>query len=260
MIVRIAALQYTLGRQVTLEDKLFIIRRRPDFICLPEYCFIGPDCTDMQQAASAAARNTALLEKLSVDLSTTIIGGSIVMPTDGGYANTAMIFSRGRLVGSYQKINLYGNEPRRGILPGKNIASFEIDGVRIGVLICADVLNENSFRELHKKAVDIIFVPTTSPHRPEDTLFDKQLRDNEIFVRGAQRANAYVVKAGGVGTLFGRRLQGRSGIFAPWGVLAKVKIEDEDRRRILFAELDLDEIREFKQKMVFTAPVPALDE
>jgi len=187
-------------------------------------------------------------------LSTTVIGGSMVMPTEGGLANTTMVFSRGRLHGSYQKMNLYGKESARGVVPGKKVVAFDIAGTRIGVLICADVLDPNSFRELRKLQVDIIFVPTTSPYRPEDTPYDKQLRDNEIFVRGAQLANAYVVKAGGVGTLFGHRLQGRSGVFAPWGILAKVKIEDENCRRVLFAQLDLDEIREFKQKMTFAVP------
>jgi predicted amidohydrolase len=254
MIVNVAVLQYPLGRPITLEDKLLILRHRPDFVCLPEYCFVGPDCQGIEEAARATRENVATIEKLSIDLATTVIGGSIIIKTDGGYANTAMIFSRGRLVWSHQKVNLYGNEQRRGIVPGRKIVTFVIDEVLIGVLICADVLNPLSFKELYNQRADIIFAPTTSPYRPADTSFDKRLRDSEIFVRGAQLANAYVVKAGGVGTLFGHKLQGRSAVFAPWGILAKVKIEDEDRKRVLFAQLDLDEIREFKEKMVFAAP------
>lgn len=260
MIVNVAALQYQLGRPIALEDKLFILRRKPDFVCLPEYCFVGPECTGVGESARMAGKNMAMIEKLSIDLATTVIGGSMIVKTQGGYANTAMIFSRGRLVGSHQKVNLYGNEPRRGIVPGREVLTFQIDGVRLGVLICADVLNPLLFKRLYKQRADIIFVPVTSPYRAEETSFDKQLRDNRIFVRGAQLANAYVVKAGGVGTLFGHQLQGRSAVFAPWGVLAKVKIEDENRKRVLVTQLDLEEIREFKEKMVFTASASVMEE
>jgi len=257
MIVKVAVLQYHLGEKIAREDKLFLIRRRPDFVCLPEYYFIRPDCTGMEEAAQAMEDNVAVLQRLSVDLETTVIGGSMVLKNGKGYANTSLIFSRGRLAGSYQKVNLYGKESRRGLVPGKEITAFTIDGARVGVLICADVLNPQSFKSLKKQRADMVFVPTTSPYRPDDTLFEKQLRDNTIFVRGAQLANAYVIKTCGVGTLFGNRLQGRSGIFAPWGILARTAVEDENRQRILLALLDLEEIREFKEKMVFSAGVPA---
>ncbi len=135
MIVNVAVLQYPLGRPITLEDKLLILRHRPDFVCLPEYCFVGPDCRGIEEAARATRENVATIEKLSIDLATTVIGGSIIIKTDGGYANTAMIFSRGRLVGSHQKVNLYGNEPRRGIVPGRKIVTFVIDEVLI-VFVC----------------------------------------------------------------------------------------------------------------------------
>lgn len=252
MIIKVAALQYPLGQEITLEDKLFLIRRRPDFVCLPEYYFVRKDCGGVEDAASGARANIQTIKKLSVDLATTVVGGSMIAQTKRGYANTTMIFSRGRLIGSYQKINLSGNEPRRGIVSGKRVMVFEVGGVRVGVLICADVLDPQLFKKLKKQQVDVIFVPTASPHRPNDTHFDKQLRDNTIFVHGAQLANAYVIKAGGVGTLFGSRLQGRSAVFAPWGILAKTAVDDENCKRILITILDLTEIREFKEKMVYS--------
>jgi len=256
MIIRVAALQYPLGQEIALEDKLFLIRRRPDFVCLPEYYFVRTDCGGVEEAAHGARGGIETIEKLSVDLATTVIGGSMIIQSKRGYANTTMVFSRGRLIGSYRKINLSRNEPRRGIVPGKKVMVFEVGGVRVGVLICADVLDPKLFKKLKKQQVDVIFVPTASPHRPNDTLFEKQLRDSTIFVRGAQLANAYVIKTGGVGTLFGSRLQGRSAVFAPWGILAKTAVDDENRKRILIAVLDLAEIREFKEKMVFPVEVP----
>jgi len=259
MIVKVAALQYPLGQDITLEDKLFLFRRRPDFICLPEYYFIESHHRDLDMAADRAAEHEAILEKLSRDLGTTVIGGSMPVRVEGGFANASLIFSRGRKIASCQKINLYGREPARGVVAGKEIKGFDIDGMKIGVLICADVFDPGAFKRLKSQKVELIFVPVTSPYRPDDTMFEKQLRDNTIFVRGAQLANAYVVKTGGVGTLFGHPLQGRSGIFAPWGILAQTAIEDERRKRILIGQLDMDEIREFKEKMVFTSSPSATD-
>ena len=252
MMIQIAALQCPLGHPLTVEDKIFLLRRRPDFVCLPEYYFVPPDCRAAEEAAQRAKENLSTIEKLSIDLDTTIIGGSMVMQGEQGFTNTCAVFSRGRLVGLHHKINLHGNEPRRGMVPGREVNVFEIGGVRVGVLLCADVFETRLVKALEQQNVDVIFVPVTSPHRPEDTLFEKQLRDSTIFVRGAQLAKSYVIKTGGIGTVFGHRIQGRSGIFAPWGILAKTAVEDEDRKRILTVALDIDEIREFKEKMVFS--------
>ena len=254
-MIRVAILQCPLGYPLTLEDKLLLLRRRPDFVCLPEYYFVPPDCRTVEEAAAQAQENLAAIEKLSLALDTTVIGGSMVMRGEQGFTNTCAIFSRGRMVGMYHKVNLYGNEPGRGMVPGHLTGVFEIGGVRIGVLICADIFEARLVKALEQQNVDVIFVPVTSPYRPEDTIFEKQLRDSTIFVRGAQLARAYVVKAGGVGAVFGHRVQGRSGVFAPWGILAKTGVQDEDRKRILTMALDIDEMREFKQKMVFTSKV-----
>ena len=253
MVIQVAVLQCSLGQPLTLEDKLFLLRRRPDFVCLPEYFFVPPDCHTAEEAAQHAQENLAVIEKLSTGLDATVIGGSMVMPNEQGFTNTCAIFSRGRLIGLHHKINLYGNEPSRGMVPGRETRVFEIDGARIGVLICADVLEPRLFKALEHQHVDVVFAPVTSPYRPNDTIFEKQLRDSTIFVRGAQLANAYVVKTGAIGAVFGHRVQGRSGVFAPWGILAKTSMEDEDRKRIMTVVLDIDEIREFKEKMVLSA-------
>ena len=97
--------------------------------------------------------------------------------------------------------------------------------------------------------VEVIFAPTVSPFREADTVFDKDRRDAGIYVAGAQKACAFTVKTCGVGALFGGRLQGRSGIFAPWGILKRVPPDDEHRKLILTEYLDIDEIREFKRLM-----------
>ncbi|MEW5702938.1 MAG: carbon-nitrogen hydrolase family protein [Candidatus Zixiibacteriota bacterium] len=249
MVICVAALQYPLGGPITLEDKLHLFRRRPDFVCLPEYFPVRAADRTLREAERCAAQRRAELARLSQELQCVVIGGSMPQATDGGYANTTTIFDRGEVAGSYQKVNPYGREEERGIVPGREYRVFVLGGVRIGVLICADVLSAEAFAAMHRLGAEVIFVPTVSPFRETDTITEKDRRDAEIFVAGAQKARAYVVKTCGVGTLFGGRLQGRSGIFAPWGILDRVNPDGEDRKMILAEHLDIEEIREFKRLM-----------
>jgi predicted amidohydrolase len=249
---------------VSLEDRLHLIRHRPDIICLPEYFFVRPADQEYADGNDRIDQQLAMLTQLSKELSCVVIGGTIAHPVQGGHANIASIFNRGELIGSYQKVNPAGREEKRAIVPGTEFKVFDVDGVRAGVLICADALRTESFAVMAKLGADVIFVPTVSPYRESDTVFEKDRRDTAIFVAGAQKADAFVVKACGIGTLFGGRLQGRSGIFAPWGILQRVPPDEEDRKQILFEYLDIDEIREFKRMMakeeLGKGPVPDFKE
>jgi predicted amidohydrolase len=249
MIVSVAALQYPLGGPITLEDQLHLFRRKPDFLCLPEYFSVRPSDQTHRDVADRIGPLRRALAKLSYDLSSTVIGGTMPHPVDGGYANMSTVYHKGEIVGVYQKVNPVGREEERGIIPGKEYRVFDVNGVRFGILICADVLNPQSFIDMRRFGAEIIFAPTVSPYRENDTVFEKTRRDTEIFVAGAQAARAYIVKTCGIGTIFGHRLQGRSGIFAPWGVLSLVPPDGEQQKRILTEYLDIDEVREFKAQM-----------
>lgn len=249
MIVSVAALQYPLGRPITLEDQLHLFRRKPDFLCLPEYFSVRPGDRSHEDSAERIAPLQRALAKLSFDLAGTVIGGTMPHPVNGGYANISTVYHRGEIVGSYQKVNPLGREEERGIIPGKDYRAFDVGGVRIGVLICADVLNPESFVQMRRLGAEVIFAPTISPYRENDTVFDKARRDADIFVSGALAARAYIVKTCGVGTIYGSPLQGRSAIFAPWGALARVPPDGEKRKTILTGYLDIDEIREFQMRM-----------
>lgn len=249
MVISVAALQYPIGRPIGLEDILHLFRLRPDCICLPEYFAVDPDARSHADGVGLIEENLTLLSRLSRDLDCIVIGGTLAHPVDGGYANICTVFDGGEAVGSYQKMNPVGREEERGIIPGTEPRVFERRGIRIGVLICADALVEESFRAMNRLGADVVFIPTVSPLLEADTVFAKDRRDNEIFVAGARRSCAFVVKTCGVGTIFGGRLQGRSGIFAPWGILKRVTPDSENRKLVLTENLDLDEIREFKAMM-----------
>ncbi len=219
------------------------VGRRFDFVCLPEYCLIPLDAQSQLDTARDLKKNLETLAELSVRLDTVLIGGSLVEGENGKYYNACSIVDRGRMAGKYRKVNLYRREAGKGISTGNRYEVFEIGGVRVGLLICADVLFPESYRRLAELNPDIIFVPTTSPYRAEDSVESKEKRDRDYFLAGAKTASAYVAKCCAVGSLLGGRLQGRSLIAAPWGILKRVPFEDEDREQVLTAELDLAELK-----------------
>ncbi len=221
--------------------------KRFDFVCLPEYCFISPDAQSQLDTARDLKRNLGILAELSIRLDTVLIGGSVVEEENGKFYNVCSIFDRGRLAGKYRKVNLYRREAGKGISTGNRYEVFEVGNVRVGLLICADVLYPQPYRMLAELKPDIIFVPTTSPFRADDRVEAKENRDSDYFRAGGETTSAFVAKCCATGSLLGGRLQGRSLIAAPWGILKRVPFEDEDKELILTAELDLEELKRYRR-------------
>ncbi len=248
MLMKIAAVQASMGRRLGFEEKLHIFRQRPDFICLPEYWQIDSGVPDFHRAALLKTEHLAYVQRLSDELSSCLVGGTLVEAHGDKLYNTSYVSNRGSIVGWYRKRYPVPGELAKGITPGSENLVLNIDGVRIGVMICGDVFESHIYEELGNAGVDIIFIPTTSPYRPDDSLSRKHERDQKFFVAGAELSGAFVVKVCGVGSIFGHRLQGRSLIAAPWGIISRVSVQDEDSERILVATLDIDELRDFRRR------------
>lgn len=248
-LVKIVAVQAQMGKRLSLEAKIHIFKQRPDFVCFPEYYLLDPDITDYQRAAVRQSDYLDYLNRLSDELQTCIVGGTVVEATHAALYNSAYLFDRGRELGVYRKRYPVPGELAKGIASGSANLVVEVDAVRVGMMICGDVFYPHLYDELRDERADIIFIPTTSLYRPDDSLSQKRRRDEKYFLSGASRAGAYVVKVCGVGQIFGRALQGRSLIAAPWGILQQTSMFEESQERMLTATLDIAEVREFGRKL-----------
>lgn len=213
--------------------------RGADFVCLPEHYPLALDISNLEAAASRFQERKDYLAGLSQALQAVIVGGTLTEKTANGYYNTCYLFEGGREIGSYRKVNPTPRELSAGILRGDEFKAFEVRGLRIGVLICADVLNAQSFDVMRELDCAVTFVPTASPYRAGDTVEDKIERDRSIFLEGARRMKCPLVKTCGVGTTFGHRLQGRSLIATPERIIARAEPGEENTPLILTAELDV---------------------
>lgn len=254
MLRNIIIVQCEVGRQLSLEENLLIFKRRPDFVLFSEYYNTDSHRSDLAHNVSASREHLLYCQTLSDRFDAVVIAGTAIEADGGRFYNTSNVFAGGQIVDKYRKVNPTANEMSRGICAGSEPCLIETAGIRISILICADVLHQESFVRLAALKPDIVFVPTTSPLRKNETIREKFSRDNSIFVSGAQIMGSYVVKGCAVGSLWGHELQGRSLIAAPWGVLNRIAPDEEDRRRILSATLDISELREFRQKQGLSMP------
>lgn len=92
----------------------------------------------------------------------------------------------GAILAHYRKIQLYGAMERASFAPGQQLAPcFEIDGVRIGLLICYDIEFPGHAAALAAAGARVILVPTANPSGFEHVqrrLVPARAHENDIVV------------------------------------------------------------------------------
>lgn len=239
MKIRVAACQHPVHEELSGETIESILKQKPDFVCLPEHYPLPETVQTVTEAAALFSKRKSYLSGLSSRLNTVLVGGTLTEETPDGYYNTCFLFERGKEVGYYRKVHPTSSEEKAGIRRGQEFKMFEVRNLKVGVLICADVLNEQSFQEMSSRQSQIVFVPTASPFRAGESVDEKYRRDETIFQAGARIMGCPVVKTCGVGTVFGHLLQGRSLITTPQRIVARAGPQEENRQLLLVADLEI---------------------
>ena len=99
MLIKVVAFQGHMGEKLTLEEKIYIFKQRPDFICLPEYYMLDDTVDDYYRAALNKNEYLQYLSGLSDELSTCLIAGTVVEPNGNKLYNTSYVINRGRVIG-----------------------------------------------------------------------------------------------------------------------------------------------------------------
>lgn len=147
--------------------------------------------------------------------------------------NSATLVDRdGRILARHHKVHLYGDVDRV-YRPGATLdALAEIDGVRVGVLICYDVEFPESVRALALAGADLVAVPTAlmTPYEVVTrTLVPARAYENQVYL-------AYANRSGSEGSL---TYCGESCVVGPDGVdRSRAGSGDE----LLLAEIDPAEL------------------
>ena len=237
MKLRVILYQKPLGIPITHDDVDQIRRFKPHFICFPEYFFVNTNLGTQVQTPHNQMRQLQRIAMISRVLSTVVIGGTMPELSGSVTYNTCFVFQNGGLLGSYRKKRLFFPEVGK-ITPGDNYMIFEAYGIIFGVIICADVFDDEGFHFMREQKARIIFSPTFSPKKDE-TVEEKFKRDNDIYVRGAAISGAVIVKVCGVKSEFRDFLQARSLIADKNGVIFRIRPEDEESAMIIRQEIEV---------------------
>ncbi len=238
--IKVILYQKSLGIPITKADIKEMKDYSPHFICFPEYFFVNQKLGNHGQSIHNQNLQIRRIQLLSEKLNTVVIGGTMPELADNVMYNTTYIFHNGIEVGSYRKKNLFFAEVGK-IIPGDKLKVFSAYGFNFGVLICADVFHDESFTFMKEHNAKIIFSPTFSLIKQDETVDEKYKRDREIYVRGAGISNSIIVKVCGVRSDYKTFLQARSLIADKNDVLFRVNPEDEHTQIIIKSEITIDD-------------------
>jgi predicted amidohydrolase len=131
------------------------VDRRPDLVVLPEVFEGRPE-------SGGPAGAVAFLQSAARGFGVRVIGGScLVTDDDGQRYNRCLVFDAGgRAAGHYDKRVLFASESRLRVA-GEQAGVFELSGIRVGVLICADLWHPELARELLGR-IDVLAIPIKS--------------------------------------------------------------------------------------------------
>lgn len=219
---------------------------------LPEYfCLMG-----MQDEAKLVQAETdgrgpiqQMLATTARELGLWLIGGTLPMrsATKERVRNTTLVFSPdGERVARYDKIHLFafdnGREhydEGRVLEAGSEPASFDAEGIRVGLSVCYDL----RFPELYRRYApcELLAVPAAFTYTTGQAHWELLLRaravENQCYViapaQGGQHAN-------------GRRTWGHSMVVDPWGQVLAVHPEGEG---VVLAEIDPARLAQVRQQL-----------
>lgn len=137
-------------------------RVKADLLVLPElfatgYTFMSED--EARELGETKDGKTAkFLKELSNETGATIVGGFVELDGQNIY-NSSLIVSKGGVIDTYRKIHLF-NKEKLWFTPGdKPLKVYDINGSKIGVMICFDWIFSEVIRTLALEGAQVIAHP-----------------------------------------------------------------------------------------------------
>ena len=166
-----------------------------------------------------------------------ILAGYAERDGDAVYNSAVLVDRDGSTAANYRKTHLFGHVDREAFTAGDGFALADLDGLRVGVLVCYDIEFPEAARALALRGAQLIAVPTSLMEpavEVAETLVPARALENQVFV-------AYANRVGDEGDL---HYVGRSCVAGPTGAVTRAAPEGET---LLIADVDpaaLDRARE----------------
>jgi omega-amidase len=168
-----------------------------------------------------------------------LLAGSIPEVSSHGILNKSYLFGpKGQVLGEYSKLHLFDLMGEKDtFIAGDKIMTADVEGFRVGVMICYDLRFPELAREYALNGVNLLLVPAMWPDvriGHWDVLLRARAVENQIFVAGC---NA-------VGNMTDLYFPGQSMIVNPFGNTLN---EPNNRESLIIREInskDIDTCRE----------------
>ena len=240
--------------EVNIENALEFIKnaseRNVDIICFPEFFTTGILPIPEDENGQTKKIMSSYAKKHSIN----IIAGTIVEKRENQFFNSTFIFSReGKIIQSYDKSHLYPLE-KKFRQPGTTLPPiFEIDGIKISVVICIELIVPEIIRVLALKGVEVVFCPSFVEAWGGGNAAGEERR--RICLTRATENQIFVIDACGVGTTtfykkeFGiMKLTGYSTIAGP-GLLSNLINAGQTEQELVIGELNINTIYQKREQV-----------
>lgn len=157
-------------------------------------------------------REIIILKELAKDNAINIVGGSIAVKENNQVYNRAIVINaEGELIHQYDKVHLVPmlDEPKY-LTQGNKISSFELNGIKMGVIICFDLRFPEISRELTLSGIEVLFVVAEWPN-------ERIKQFEKLCYARAIENQVYVIACNNVGSCNDTIFGGKSMIINPLG-------------------------------------------
>jgi predicted amidohydrolase len=198
--VKLNDLDYNIENYIRLLEKHSLNIRKSHVLCFPEY---WDGIRKNFYSDELYEHSITFLKGLAIKYSIWIIGGSQITQENGKFFNRTHIFDpTGKLVGSYDKKQLFGFENIQNISPGNKDMIWNIQNWNCGVRICSDLWNTSDYSRLLIENLDLLFCPAlTVVPDCSYTNYGRFLWHNLALIRSKESATSIVVSDTAVQTI-----------------------------------------------------------
>ncbi|MDR1801753.1 MAG: carbon-nitrogen family hydrolase [Lachnospiraceae bacterium] len=256
--MRIAAIQTDLGKSGNHIEQINNVRaifenflvesRRPDLILLPEIWGCGFFAFDKykENAEDLYGDTISFMSEWAKNLKAHIMTGSFLEKAennDGSYSlynTSALIDPRGEVLGTYNKIHLFGYRSLETKLlkSGEAFCVVDTDFGKVGITTCYDLRFPEIYRMMLNSGTEIFLVCAAWPY--------ERLNHWRLFnqVRALEN-QSFLISCNCAGTQNGVTGGGHSMICAPDG---RIIAEGDEKPGVLFEDIDLSEIKRYREE------------
>jgi omega-amidase len=224
---------------------------KPDILVFPELWTTGYDLTRLNEIADNNAKETIdFLQKAAKKYQVHLVGGSVANRMENGIKNTLLVINNdGQLVHQYSKLHLFQLMDEHLFLEaGTDKGLFQLDNVPFAGVICYDIRFPEWIRAHTSNGAEALFVVAEWPE-------PRLAHWRALLIARAIENQCYVIACNRCGSDPENQFAGHSMIIDPWG---EVVAEAGSKEEILSAEIDLDLVKEVRNRMpIFTDRKPA---